>query len=201
VRQVQFTWYVFTPTVCNVANAIAGPYAHRKQVVSMQDRSHPKSCAPKRMQSSSNRSVYGRSARSMASIDPAVEAQAMPLGVRVDHSIKHPTDDHAAQMHTSSSHVSSDPTPAHQQHFTMRQSFAKIVRENQGLVEEQEPNLDAWMHDPGAWGRRAPKADAVMIQPSTDAESSESYLRNVPFLRPHLFNLQRKYRNFSPEKQ
>ena len=142
----------------------------------MQDRSHPKSCAPKRMQSSSNRSVYGRSARSMASIDQAVEAQAMQLGV--DHSIKHPTDDHAAQMHTSSSHVSSDPTPAHQQHFTMRQSFAKIVRENQGLVEEQEPNLDAWMHDPGAWGRRAPKADAVMIQPSTDAESCESSIRD-----------------------
>jgi hypothetical protein len=42
---------------------------------------------------------------------------------------------------------------------------------DQGPGEEQVPNFDAWMHDPGAWGGRAPREDAVTIQPSTESES------------------------------
>jgi hypothetical protein len=112
----------------------------------------------------------------MASIDQVVETQATSPGV--DHNMEHPTDDHTAQKHTSSSHASPEPAPTHKQRFSMRQSFVEIALEKQGLVEEQEPNFDAWMHDPGAWGGRAPREDAVMIQPSTESESCQHSIRD-----------------------
>jgi hypothetical protein len=96
-----------------------------------------------------------------------------PASKGVNHGTEHLSEDHAAQKHTSTSNVPPEPALMHKQHLTMRQSFAKIELENQGLAADQEPSFEAWMHDPGAWGGRAPNVEASTMQPPMDARPCE----------------------------
>ena len=62
----------------------------------------------------------------------------------------------------------------------MRQSFAKIERENQNLrlAADQEPSFDAWVQEPGAWGGRAPNAEASTMLSPRDAGPCEGSIRD-----------------------
>ena len=122
------------------------------QAVGERERIQYRSSIPRQIHSLPKWSGQVRTAQNLTAIDSTAKRQAAPTSAA--NGIENLTEDHATQQCASIANVPPESAIRPKRHLTMRQSFAKIERENQNLrlAADQEPSFDAWVQEPGAWG-------------------------------------------------